>query len=147
MATPATYQFAGFWKRFLAIFIDGILFWFAGILLALIVSLAVRDSSVKGGIMYVLETVGGWLYFALMESSSKQATLGKMAVGIQVTDTKGKRISFGRATGRYFAKAIAVIAGIFTLGIGAIIWYGMAGWTKKKQAVHDMIAGTYVIKK
>ncbi len=79
----------------------------------------------------------GWLYFALMESSSKQATLGKAAVGIIVTDENYNRISFLRATARYFSKIISS----FLLMLG----YIMAAFTKKKQALHDFIAGTFVI--
>ncbi|MBI4809901.1 MAG: RDD family protein, partial [Ignavibacteriales bacterium] len=82
--------------------------------------------------------VGEWLYFALMESM-KGATLGKMALGIIVTDMKGNRISFGRATGRYYGKIISSL----TLSIG----YIMAGFTQQKQALHDIIAGCLVINK
>lgn len=78
-----------------------------------------------------------WLYFALMESSKKQATLGKMALGIKVTDLQGNRISFGRATGRYFGK---ILSGLI-LNIG----YIMAAFTEKKQALHDMMANCLVI--
>jgi uncharacterized RDD family membrane protein YckC len=78
-----------------------------------------------------------WLYFALMESSSKQATPGKMAIRIAVTDLRGNRISFGRATGRHFGKIIS----IFTFFIGFL----MAGFTKRKQALHDMMAGCLII--
>lgn len=80
-----------------------------------------------------------WLYYALMESSVKQATLGKMALGIVVTDLAGNRISFGRATGRYWAKLISAL----TLLAGFV----MAGFTAKKQALHDMIAGCLVVTK
>ena len=77
-----------------------------------------------------------WLYEALMESSSHQATLGKMIFGLKVTDLEGNRISFARATGRHFAK----YASAMILGIGFI----MAGFTERKQALHDMLAGTLV---
>lgn len=80
---------------------------------------------------------GMWLYFALMESSAYQGTLGKMALGIRVTDLDGGQIDFGRATGRYFAKILSFI----TLMIG----YIMAAFTGKKQALHDIIAGTVVL--
>jgi len=73
-----------------------------------------------------------------MESSESQATLGKRAVSIKVTDMNGNRISFGRATGRDFAKIIS--------GLPLFIGFMMAGWTSKKQALHDMIAETLVIK-
>lgn len=78
-----------------------------------------------------------WLYFALMESSSKMATVGKQALGIIVTDLNGNRISFGKATGRYFGKIISC----------AILYIGflMALWTDRHQALHDMMAGTLVL--
>ena len=79
-----------------------------------------------------------WLYFALFESSSKQATWGKQICGLRVTDGHGQRISFARASGRTFAKILSY----------AIMYIGfmMAGWTKEKRALHDFIAGTRVIK-
>ncbi len=83
--------------------------------------------------------VAAWLYFALMESSSRQATLGKMLVGIMVTDLDGGRISFGRATGRHFAMILSAL----TCYIGFV----MAAFTERKQALHDMIAGTLVVRK
>lgn len=78
-----------------------------------------------------------WGYFALMESSPKQATLGKMALGIIVTDIREQRISFARATGRYFAKLLSWIT--------ALVGFFMAAWTPKKQGLHDIIAGTLVV--
>jgi uncharacterized RDD family membrane protein YckC len=75
-----------------------------------------------------------------MESSVHQGTLGKMALGLTVTDMQGRRVSFGRATGRYFAK---MITGMIPLAIG----YIMAGFTEKKQALHDMIASCLVLRK
>lgn len=80
-----------------------------------------------------------WLYYGLLESSAWQATLGKKALGLEVTDLRGTRVTFGRATGRYFARYISIM----TIGIGFL----MAGFTEKKQALHDIIAGTLVIRK
>jgi hypothetical protein len=80
-----------------------------------------------------------WLYFALMESSANQATFGKMALGIKVTDLQGNSISFGKASGRYFAKLVSAC----TLGVG----YVMAGFTKRRQALHDMMVGCLVTNK
>jgi len=74
-----------------------------------------------------------------MESSSRQATLGKMAVGIIVTDLEGNKISFGRATARHWAKVIS--------GLTLFIGYIMTGFTAKKQALHDMIAECLVVVK
>jgi uncharacterized RDD family membrane protein YckC len=87
----------------------------------------------------IMQWVLNWLYFALMESSPKQASLGKMVCGIIVTDLEGHRISFARATGRHFASWIS--------GMLLCIGYMMAGWTEKKQALHDIIAGTLVVRK
>lgn len=89
--------------------------------------------------LVICSIVISWLYFALMERSTRQATLGKMALGIVVSDMNGQRISFARATGRHFAKIIS--------GVILVIGFIMAGFTAKKQALHDMIAGCVVIKK
>jgi uncharacterized RDD family membrane protein YckC len=89
--------------------------------------------------MQILDIVVGWLYFALQESSAAQATLGKRLLGIRVTDTLGNRLTFGRATGRHFGK---IVSGLI-LGIG----YIMAGFTEKKQALHDIMAETLVTRK
>lgn len=87
---------------------------------------------------FILGTGAAWLYYAYLESSSRQATFGKMLLSVRVTDLEGGRISFGRATGRHFAKYVSA----FTLLIG----YIMAGFTEKKQALHDMLAGTLVVR-
>ena len=91
-------------------------------------------------ILLPLVIVMTWLYFALMESSVRQGTVGKIALGLFVTDLHGRRISFARASGRFFAK---IITGLIPFFIG----YMMAGFTEKKQALHDMIAGCLVLKK
>ena len=94
------------------------------------------------GILFAMFFLIGlyWLYFAGMESSERQATFGKAAMSLRVTDLEGRRLTFGHATGRFFAK---IITGMIPLGIG----YFMAGFTEKKQALHDMIAGTLVLRK
>jgi len=148
------FSYAGFWKRFVAHIIDQIIMSVLGIIivipfLAMIgISLWDQDFDPSMGFIFTLITayisiillivIGGWLYFALMESM-KGATLGKMALGIIVTDMNGNRISFGRATGRYFGKILSGLT--FTIG------YIMAGFTQQKQALHDMIAGCLVINK
>lgn len=90
------------------------------------------------GITLVLVLVGGWLYEAFLESSSYQATLGKMIFGMKVTDLNGNRISFARATGRHFAKIVS--------GMILCIGFIMVGFTERKQGLHDMLAGTLVRK-
>ena len=76
-----------------------------------------------------------WLYFSLFESSEKQATPGKMVVGLTVTDLSGDRVSFGQATGRHFARIISA---------ALLIGYLMPLWTQKRQALHDIISGCLI---
>jgi uncharacterized RDD family membrane protein YckC len=93
---------------------------------------------VGGIVSATLGLLANWIYEASMESSTKQATIGKMALGLKVTDLAGRRISFARATGRHFAKLVS--------GMILLIGYIMAGFTERKQALHDMIAGTLVVR-
>ena len=123
-------NYAGFWIRFSAFIIDIL----ALLPVSLIYALFAEENY---GFAYLLSLVVGWLYSALFESGGWQATPGKRVLGIKVTDLYGSRISFGRASGRHFAKYITG----FTLGIG----YLMILWTERKQALHDKIAGTLVI--
>ena len=77
------------------------------------------------------------LYFVLAEASPLEGTLGKRLLGIRVADLQGRRISLGRALGRYLARWIA--AGTWLAG------FGMAAFTRNKQGLHDIIAGTAVL--
>lgn len=144
-------SYAGFWIRLLAYMIDGALMSVITMPLFFIMfGMGVagansRDPQTAGmailamfPILMIITLGGGWLYFALMESSAKQGTLGKMLLKLKVADLNGNRIGFGRATGRYFAKWI----NSFTFLIGWII----AGFSARKQALHDFIAGTLVLK-
>ena len=151
-------RYAGFWRRFVAHMIDQIVVGFAAFVV-FIPGLALFGVGIVAGItdesespmglilaavaaylMFImLILIGSWLYYALMESSSKQATLGKLALGIVVTDLSGNRISFGRATGRYFGKIVS--------GMIMCIGYIMAGFTERKQALHDIMASCLVILK
>ncbi len=88
---------------------------------------------------FVLGSIIAWLYYAILESSSTQATVGKMALGIKVTDLSGNQIAFGKATGRYFGKYLSGLI----LGIG----YLMVAFTEKKQGLHDLLAGCLVVNK
>jgi uncharacterized RDD family membrane protein YckC len=81
--------------------------------------------------------VASWLYYALQESSPCQATFGKRMLGLRVADMDGQRIGFIRASVRFFGKILS--------GLICSIGYMMAGFTEKKQALHDMIAGTFVV--
>ena len=115
---PEGERYAGFWVRTVAMVID--------ILIMLPFDF----------IFGPLGLVTHWLYFAFMESSSRQATLGKQILGLYVGDSNGDRISFGLATGRYFSKFLS----FFTLYIGFI----MVAFTKRKQGLHDLICDTLV---
>ncbi len=86
-----------------------------------------------------LNVIVSWLYFALFESSEKQTTIGKMALKLVVTDMAGNRISFSRATGRYFGMIVSTII----LFIGFI----MTAWDPRGQTLHDKMAGTLVVKR
>ena len=158
-------SYAGFWKRFAAYLIDsiiigavvGIMFFLFGGLFGLGMMSqdmefnqdtmetqnpeALLVGALLGTFMlfWVVAIVAQWLYFALMEASSNQGTLGKMALGIKVTDAMGYPITFGRATGRYFGKILS--------GAILMIGYLMAAFTERKQALHDMMAGTLVVNK
>ena len=84
--------------------------------------------------------LAAWLYYAWMESSVSQGTLGKMLLGIIVTDMQGEPITFGRATGRFFARIVTNLVPLF-------FGYFMAGFTAKKQALHDVLASCLVLRK
>ena len=119
--------YAGFWKRVAALLIDSVVISAAtGILTA-----------VTFGMAWFSIFLLPWVYEAIMLSSEKQATVGKMVLGIVVTDVNGGRITFARATGRHFAKWLSALI----LGIGFL----MVAFTEKKQALHDMIADTLVV--
>jgi uncharacterized RDD family membrane protein YckC/ribosomal protein L40E len=142
-AVIKTTEYAGFWRRFVALIIDGLLLGIVGRLVfgrfAVPFLLFPKIKSLMAPNFFFSYFTLGWVYYSLMESSYRQATLGKMAIGIMVTDLEGKRISFARATGRHFAKIISLLI----LYIGFI----MAGFTHKKQALHDLIADCLVVKK
>jgi len=144
-------DYAGFWIRVAAALIDGIIIWIIFAVLVVVVGLlgvGSLDSLVTAGesavitmaIVYNLLTiVAQWLYYALQESSGAQATLGKRAVGIVVTDLDGERVSFMRATGRYFGKILSSII--------LLIGFIMVAFTQKKQGLHDIVANTLVVKR
>ena len=140
-AAPKVY--AGFWIRVGAYLIDYVILTIAGFIAMFLLGLALGvftgvPSAGSGIGLFFAWLLAPWLYAALFESGPRQATLGKQAVNLKVTDLEGNRISFGRATGRYFAEWINGL----TLGIG----YVMTAFTAKRQSLHDMIAGTIVVR-
>ena len=131
-------DYAGFWIRVAATIIDSIIIYAA---LFVVGYFFVEELSPDNIILtlfsaYVILPIIVAIYYASFESSSKQATPGKMAVGIKVGNHLGKQLTFGNAIGRYFAKILSAMI----LYIG----FMMAGWDDKKQGLHDKIAGTYV---
>lgn len=163
-ATPQTTNmaYAGFGARLVAYIIDGIVIGCIYTVITLILgvvgvglgaaaasnveTMSEQELAAMGGlfagaflVMMLVVTAVTWLYFSIMESSASQGTLGKMAMGIKVTDLDGQRISFGKAFLRQIGKYIS--------GAIMMIGYLMAAFTEKKQALHDMIASTLVVKK
>jgi len=143
--------YAGFWKRVAAYIIDSFVVGVAGgIIGAIIGGIIGAGFGLNGGLgtggMLAIQAVTNIVsiclsasYYGWFHASNHQATLGKMAIGIKVVRSNGEPISFLRGFGRYFA---LIISGI-TLCIGFI----MAGFTERKQALHDMICDTLVVDK
>ena len=158
--TAALEDNAGFWKRVAAYFIDSIILYVPSALIekmmggdtaqatleqaqlsasddaqAMMAALSQYYTTMMPSFLIITAMI--WLYFAICESSAWQATVGKLAMRIRVTDMQGQRISFLRAFGRYPAKYLSAL--IF--GVGFL----MVGWTQRKQALHDLIANTLVL--
>jgi len=155
------FTYAGFWLRLVASLIDGVIMGLAaGVLLVPVFILTGMRTHLDGlaarhgrpdpailigffGMILVFAAVSmliQWLYHAYLESGETQATWGKQALGLYVTDLMGNPVTFGRASGRFFAK---IVTGMIPLGIG----YIMAGFTERKQALHDMIASCLVVRR
>ena len=152
---------AGFWLRFCAHTIDAVIVsiptWILALMAGSILNALVSNFKVESAtslgfllgfimsifvaifavliILYVLTIV----YFVAFECSQFCATPGKMFVGLVVTDFDGSRLSFGRALARNFCKGFS--------GILFLFGFAMAGFTANKQALHDLIAGTLVVRR
>ena len=145
----------GFWIRFVAAIIDGIITAIPNFIIGMISEVVMPTQPLTPGtppgapptpaaiglvvVLNLLSIVIAWLYEAMFTASSYQATLGKMAVGLKVTDLYGNPISFGRATGRHFAKILSALI--------CMIGYIMAAFDDRKRALHDHCAGTLVVYK
>jgi len=143
-------EYAGFWRRAAAGLVDGVVMTFVQAVFSLAITTTISIwvrmfvdehtfAMITGGASLLSYFVIYWLYFALMESSRDQATVGKRVVGIQVTNLHQGRISFVQATGRCFSKIVSII--LFMLG------FVIACFTRKKQALHDLMASTLVVVK
>lgn len=163
-------KYAGFWKRFIAYIIDQLILSLARTILFVPIWFFIFMRFFTGGnfnrfdnyttvsffqhhdesyiaffavwlliliIFGMVNIIIEWLYYLLMESSTKQATFGKIILSIKVTDLNGSRVSFAKATGRYFGKILS--------GLILCIGYFIAGFTEKKQALHDILSGCLVV--
>jgi len=167
MQPPGHVAYAGFWLRFVAYMIDSIIISIPVTIIAIILGVVMGGASVMMGaashsdgnsdagqamgaamglgfvlmelVIWIAVMVIAWLYFAKMESGPGQATYGKRILGLRVTNLAGERIGFGQASGRFFGKIVS--------GMTFYIGFIMAGFTERKQALHDLIAGTLVVKK
>ena len=144
-AVRETQLYAGFFRRAMAALIDLSLFWVgAGAIASLVTWIAdvyrpdVYVTILPFGYLGLLATAS-WLYDALLSSSARQATLGKLAMRLLVQDSRGRRLTFGRATARFFAKYPSWLL----LGTGFL----MQPFTRKRRALHDLIAGTVVVRR
>lgn len=140
--SAADVVYATFSQRFAAAFVDGIICNLLGAIVGVALGVAVAAAQASPGVINAVAPLLGvgisFLYFAVLESSEQQATWGKRLLGLQVTNLDGGQISFGRAAGRFFAKIVSYL----TLLIGFL----MQPFTKRKQALHDILAGTLVVK-
>jgi len=146
-AVTSPVHYAGFWLRLGALLVDLVASFIPSCFVAFIPIVIIKLVSATRGfdpavlmleVLPLLGVVATWLYFAGMESSPWQATLGKKGLGLYVTDIEGKRLSFGRATGRTFAKYLSTA----TAGVG----YLLCGFTPKKQALHDFVVDCLVLR-
>lgn len=168
--------YAGVWRRVAASLIDTLLLGLGLVVLALVVSFVVLLGLISSGqqptdenlsavslALYAIAFVLMWLYFAGLESSPWQGTIGKRMTGILVTDLHGNRISFGRATGRFFVKVtpvfvivlavvlaaatqlVALLIAVVVFLLIALLLLGLvAALTQRKQGMHDLMARTIV---
>lgn len=142
---PEWYIYYGtFGERLLAFLIDFLIVTIVCVIVNAIIGGAIFDTT-DNKLIYRYNGRGTlfaillwWLYSALQESSVNQATIGKRALHLTVTNANRERINFGQATARFFGKYLS--AAILFIG------YLMILWTEKKQALHDKLANTLVVK-
>lgn len=142
--------YAGFWIRFVAWILDAFILYIVGMgtnaLMRIAAGVPVTPiwTASRGATFAsncaesLVGVIVWWVYYATCESSPGEATPGKRALRLRVTDLQGRRISFARATGRTFAKVLSFA----TLFVG----FFMAGFTGRRQALHDLIAETVVLR-
>ena len=142
-------SYGGFWKRLFAYIIDWIILLVVTVMISIGMGIFAAGSGIdiedeQALLVYqaqanLLSFLVAWLYYALMESSARQATFGKSILGMKVTNLQGERIGFGRATVRFFSKILSTL--LFFIG------FIMIAFTEKKQGLHDLIASTLIVNK
>jgi uncharacterized RDD family membrane protein YckC len=143
-APAGTLGYAGFWRRAVGLVIDGIVLALIGIPTGLVLAMALPDGSgaatraARSAVAMATYVLLTWIYFAAMESSPWEATLGKRAIGLRVTDSSGARLRFRRASARWFAKILSCLS----FGLGFL----MAAFTARRQALHDLLTDTLVVR-
>jgi uncharacterized RDD family membrane protein YckC len=142
--------YAELWRRVAAAIVDvavlAVLSFVLGVVAGLLAFGLFGDAALDGLERFLsgpartpLALVVFWLYFAPLESSRLQASLGKRLLGLRVTDLDERRLSFLRATGRFLGKLLSVA----TLLIGFLL----AAFTARRQALHDLVAGCLVLRR
>jgi len=135
---PPPVRYAGFWRRFGTMIVDSLVLFFPTAIVRVVSGGDAWGLSSQWDAPDALRAVLvnltlWWLYCALLESSRAQGTLGQQLLGIRVCDNRLRRISFGRATGRFAAQFVSAL----TCGLGYLVNL----WTKKRQTLHDLASG------
>lgn len=132
--------YGGFWLRVVARIIDTVIMTVVMVVIEVLWRGASDgyDTSAEEGFWLLIWLIGHWLYYTGLHASQWQATLGKRLLGLRVVNLEGQRISFGHATGRYFAEFLSALI--------LLIGYLMVAFTERKQGLHDMLANTLVVK-
>jgi uncharacterized RDD family membrane protein YckC len=134
--------YGGFWVRLIALMLDYAIVFILLLAVALGMAVMVTTIGMEGLMGWVANLVViflPFLYWPVLESSSWQATVGKRILGLQVTDADGGRLSFLHALMRMLAKIVSSIP----FGLGFV----MAAFTARKQALHDLIVKTLVVRR
>jgi uncharacterized RDD family membrane protein YckC len=136
-------RYAGFWRRAAAYWIDWFIFFSLDLFIAYFRGIPLGTQQAIDPVQFakslLFGVLIGWLYSATLESSPWQATLGKRAMDIYVTDLNGRRLGFGQASGRFFGKIISAMI--------LLIGFFMIAFTEHKQALHDLMAGCLVVRR
>lgn len=132
-------MYAGFWRRFAAAILDFLILILPLAVVSIVVALITGPKSSATAIADLSMPFVVWLYFAIMESSRAQATVGKRVFGVRVADLEGDAVSFLRASARFFSKIFSILS----LGIGFLA----VPFTRRKQALHDVVAGCLVVRR